>query len=145
MIFRTAHAPPWQTLQLLPGLPGRGVSIIRGKWGNAVRHHYRPTLSRRGILSPCHILWTTPGHTSDFIHEQCFRSTCGALQETERRHSICCLEFEHLPRQRAVREDIRTLWANRDPDLLHILHNFTQLKIKFGIRSADQASEFLQA
>jgi DNA invertase Pin-like site-specific DNA recombinase len=42
-----------------------------------------------------------------------------------------------FPQLRAVREDIRTLWLNRDPELLEVLSNIRKLEIKFGIRSED--------
>jgi len=38
---------------------------------------------------------------------------------------------------RAVREDVRTLWANRDPELLEIIYTIRKLEIKFGTRSED--------
>lgn len=46
-------------------------------------------------------------------------------------------EFYILASSRAVREDIRTLWLNRDPELLEIIQNIRTLEIKFGIRSKD--------
>lgn len=47
------------------------------------------------------------------------------------------IEMVSLPRLRAVREDIRTLWVNRDPELLEIIQNIRKLETKFGIRSED--------
>jgi site-specific DNA recombinase len=47
------------------------------------------------------------------------------------------LETASLPQLRAVREDIRTLWVDRDPELIHIIQNIRKLEIKFGIRSDD--------
>ena len=47
------------------------------------------------------------------------------------------IETVSLPKLRAVREDIRTLWVNRDPELLAIIQNIRTLEIKFGTRSKD--------
>ena len=38
---------------------------------------------------------------------------------------------------RAVREDIRTLWIAKDPELLKILENIRELEIRFEIRPAE--------
>jgi hypothetical protein len=38
---------------------------------------------------------------------------------------------------RAVREDVRTLWRDRDPELLEVLEGIQKLEVKFGIRSED--------
>jgi site-specific DNA recombinase len=42
-----------------------------------------------------------------------------------------------IPQLRAVVEDIRTLYAKRDNELLGILENIRKLEIKFGIRSSE--------
>jgi hypothetical protein len=47
------------------------------------------------------------------------------------------LETTSLPQLRAVREDIRTLWVNKDPELLTILDDIRKLKIKLGIQSEE--------
>ncbi len=46
-------------------------------------------------------------------------------------------EFYVVADLRAVREDIRTLWANKDPELLKILEGIRMLEFKFGIQSED--------
>jgi hypothetical protein len=38
--------------------------------------------------------------------------------------------------RRAI-EDIRTLYRNKDPELLFILENIKKLEVKFGIQSED--------
>jgi hypothetical protein len=45
---------------------------------------------------------------------------------------------QKLPEMRAFREGIRTLYANRDPELLGILHNIRILSAKFEIQSDDE-------
>ncbi|MDO8875555.1 MAG: recombinase family protein [Pseudolabrys sp.] len=47
------------------------------------------------------------------------------------------VETSSQPKLRAVREDIRTLWLNRDPELLEIIQKIRTLEIKCGIRSED--------
>ena len=48
------------------------------------------------------------------------------------------LETVSRPQLRAVRDDIRTLWLNKDPELLKIIESIRALEIKLGIRSSDE-------
>jgi site-specific DNA recombinase len=48
------------------------------------------------------------------------------------------IETTSLPQLRAVREDIRTSWVNKDAELLTILDDIRKLEIKFGIRTDDR-------
>jgi hypothetical protein len=43
-----------------------------------------------------------------------------------------------LPKLRAVREDIRTLWINRDPELMSVLEDIRKLEMKFGTRTENK-------
>ena len=38
----------------------------------------------------------------------------------------------------AAIEDIRTLYAQKDPELLQILEDITKIEIRLGVRPADQ-------
>jgi hypothetical protein len=46
-------------------------------------------------------------------------------------------KFYVMANLRAVREDIRTLWVKRDPELIEIIQTIWKLEIKLGIRSED--------
>jgi len=39
---------------------------------------------------------------------------------------------------RAVREDIRTLWVTKDPELIKIVSGIRELEIRLGIQSSDE-------
>jgi site-specific DNA recombinase len=46
------------------------------------------------------------------------------------------VDVTSYPQLRAVRDDVRTLWMNRDPELLEIFANIQALEIKCGVRPA---------
>jgi hypothetical protein len=85
-------------------------------------------------------LFGQPVGTAALITKGSTEKVMCACRRCRRRAAFALLQFQSFEvpiEQRAVREDNRTLWRDRDPELLEALEDIQKLEVRFGIRSED--------